>query len=218
VFSENTKMVLNIKKFDKRSRPVMTKTVLKHTPTPPLGVGFASLGAQVGVGLGVASFWRGAWYILDDNLFPDNPMYSATACLGLGTAGLAATQMGIARLASREVSARNKVKLPSYYNSLARFGSLYGVAISVVLVWRGSWMMWDVGYEHYHQGKVKATDTGHLTNSGLASHVLAIGGLLAFGRFSSVLAPPASVSILKDLALKASTWKEYSAAAKWFFR
>ena len=38
---------MGIKKFDQRSRPVMTKTVLKHTPTPPIGVGFIPLVAQV---------------------------------------------------------------------------------------------------------------------------------------------------------------------------
>jgi hypothetical protein len=151
-------------------------------------------------------------------LYPDNALYSATASLGLGTAGLALTQGLMAQFASNEVSKKNKVKLPRYYNSIARFGSLYGIAMSVVLVWRGSWMLWDVGYEKYHSNEVKATDRDHLTKSGLTSHLLACGCLLAFGRFSSVLAPPASVSILKDLALKASTWKEYSKAAKWFFR
>ena len=156
--------------------------------------------------------------MLDDHLFPDNALHSATASLGLGTAGLALTQGMIAHCASNEVSGKNKVKLPKYYNSLARFGSLYGIAMSVVLVWRGAWMMWDIGYEKIQKDEVKALEPGHLTKSGMASHLLAIGGLLAFGRFSSVLAPPASVSILKDMALKASTWKEYSKAAKWFFR
>ncbi len=209
---------MGIKKFDQRTRPIMTKTVLRHTPTPPIGVSLGPLAAQVGIGIGVASFWRGSWYILDDNLFPDNPLYSATASLGLGTAGLALTQGMIAHCASKEVSGKNKVKLPSYYNSIARFGSLYGVAMSVVLVWRGAWMMWDIGYERFHKEEAKATDPGHLTKTGLASHLLAVGGLLVAGRFSSVLAPPASIAILKDMALKASTWKEYSKAAKWFFR
>jgi len=173
---------------------------------------------KVGVGIGVASFWRGAWYVLDDNLFPNNPLHSATASLGLGTAGLAITQGMIAHEASKQVSGKTRVKLPSYYNSIARFGSLYGIAMSVVLVWRGSWMLWDIGYEKIYKDEVKALDPGHRTKGGLASHIVACAGLLAFGRFSSVLAPPASVSILKDMALKAKTWKEYSNAAKWFFR
>ena len=125
---------MGIKKFDQRTRPIITKTVLRNTPTPPIGVGLRPLAVQVGVGIGVASFWRGAWYILDDNLFPENPLYSASASLGLGTTGLALTQGLIARCASNEVSRKNKIKLPSYYNSVARFGSLYGVAMSVVLV------------------------------------------------------------------------------------
>jgi hypothetical protein len=34
--------------------------------------------------------------------------------------------------------------------------------------------------------------------SGIASHVLATVGLLAMGRFASVMAPPANVSVLRD--------------------
>jgi hypothetical protein len=34
--------------------------------------------------------------------------------------------------------------------------------------------------------------------SGIASHVLATAGLLAMGRFASVMAPPANVSVLRD--------------------
>lgn len=85
-------------------------------------------------------------------------------------------------------------------------------------------MMWDVGYEQWHKHSsrdkedAKATDPGHRTHSGLLSHFVAVGGLLAFGRFASVLAPPARVSILKDLTFKANTWREYASAAKWFFK
>ena len=37
---------------------------------------------HVAVGMGAASFWRGAWYILDDHLFPDDAAKSASASLG----------------------------------------------------------------------------------------------------------------------------------------
>lgn len=77
-------------------------------------------------------------------------------------------------------------------------------------------MGWDIAYEKI--SKQSATDKGHLTKSGAASCVLAAIGLLAYGRFSSVLAPPAKVSILEDLAFKAKTWQQYSKAAKWFFK
>ena len=76
------------------------------------------------------------WYILDDNLFPNNKLYSAVASLGLGTAGLTFIQGGIAKKAEYYAQ-REAVKLPLYYSSLARFGTLYCVATSCVLVWRG---------------------------------------------------------------------------------
>jgi hypothetical protein len=52
------------------------------------------------------------------------------------------------------------------------------------------------------------------------SHFAAAAGLLAMGRFSSVLAPPANISIMKDISFKKATrtWMDYSAAAKWFFK
>jgi len=158
-------------------------------------------------------------YILDDNLFPENALHSATASLGLGTIGLATTQGVIARKAAKDIASK-KLKLPEFYSSGARFGTLYCVATSCILVWRGAWLGWDVAYEYFYKETTgaKATDPGHLTNSGLLSHGIALTGLLAFGRFSSVLAPPARASILSDLAMKAKTWKEYSASAKWFFK
>jgi len=179
----------------------------------PLGV--TSIPTQVAIGVASASYWRGMWYILDDNLFPDNPLHSAVASLGLGSFGLAFGQGAIARKA--EYYARKEAaKLPFYYTPMARFVTLYCVATSCVLVWRGAWMGWDIAYEKI--SKESATDRGHLTKSGIGSHVLATLGLLAFGRFSSVLGPPAKVSIMKDLAFKATTWKQYSKAAKWFFK
>ena len=194
--------------------------------------------SHVGVGMGAASFWRGAWYILDDQLFPDNPNHSALSSLALGTCGMAASQ----GLVSRAMAVRN-----SYLKPVARFGALYVVAMSCVLVWRGTWVGWDCVYEHYHNVNkhhhqnshdaqrqrrdsstltttatttaassssalehspahtaVKSTDPGHLTSSGLASHGFAIVALSAAGVFASVLAPPAAVSVIKDLAVQTS--------------
>ncbi len=172
---------------------------------------------QVGIGIACASYRRGLWYILDDNLFPDNLFYSATSCLALGTLGLAGTQGYIAHQAEKDLIGKRK-NLPRYYSSLARFGSLYAVSTSCVLIWRGTWVMWDLAYEHFYNDEVKATDPKHLTKSGILSHGFAVAGLLYLGVFASVLAPPARVSVLKDCALKAKTWREYSKAAKWFFK
>jgi Fuseless len=175
--------------------------------------------------MGAASFWRGAWYVLDDQLFPENASLSAITSLSLGTAGMATSQ-GIVHKA---MSIRGVLK------PVARFGALYTIAISCVLVWRGTWVGWDCVYEHFynkyfHQHKklsssdsvmaapchqsflehspagftITATDPGHLTTSGLASHVVAIVALATCGVFASVLAPPAAVSVIKDLAIQSS--------------
>jgi hypothetical protein len=92
----------------------------------------------------------------------------------------------------------------------ARFGALYTVAASCVLIWRGTWLGWDLVYEHAHHCPVqqtgpKATDTKHALYSGAASHVSAIIALLGCGMFCSVLAPPAAACILRDASVKSAS-------------
>jgi len=204
-----------------------------------------TLATHVAVGMGAASFWRGAWYVLDDHLFPEDAVASSLSSLGLGVAGMAASQGLVARaerLAERVSSlAATKGGGSGGARSIrplalktARVGALYTVAVSCVLVWRGTWLGWDCLYEylhpptvstsskrrtdeegnhahhhhHYHHHHVattvpvKSTDPGHATNSGLLSHFVALGLLLGTGLFASVLAPPAAVSVIRDLAVK----------------
>ena len=193
---------------------------------------------HVAVGMGAASFWRGAWYVLDDQLFPDNAPLSSVTCLAVGTAGMAASQGVVARAMAVQT-----------YPRAARFGALYTIAMSCILVWRGTWVGWDCIYEHYHNhylaaqkqrkeasdgnnstiaaaasssplmatsssaalehspahAAIKSTDPWHLTMSGLSSHLFAIVALGSAGVFASVLAPPAAVSVIKDLAIQASS-------------
>ena len=213
------------------------------------------LAQHVLVGMGAASFWRGAWYILDDNLFPDDKQASALASLGLGTLGMAASQ-GLIERAERlaeklaeKTSLKSKTTLAAAENTMtrnanassrlaarpqvssntisprlllaaSRVGALYTVAISVVLVWRGTWIGWDVLYEtlhpeQYHSNHahspgdipskpaIKSTDAGHLTQSGALSHFTAVFLLLTSGLFASVLAPPAAASIIRDVSVRA---------------
>lgn len=208
---------------------------------------YKTLATHVFVGMGAASFWRGAWYILDDHLFPDNSALSAAASLGLGAAGMAASQGLVARAEqlaenlkiSQSKLIRTKVNKSTASNSnstsnsnsstrsstlhktppimqspkilqgtvaVARFGALYTVAVSCVLVWRGTWVGWDVLYEYMYlrsdPENPKSTDRGHATHSGLLSHFTAVGLLLGTGLFASVLAPPAAVSVIRDFAVK----------------
>jgi hypothetical protein len=182
------------------------------------------LATHVLVGMGSASFWRGAWYVLDDHLFPDNAEHSAAASLGLGILGMAASQGLVARA---ERLAEHITKRPCRSLTLARCGALYTVALSCVLVWRGTWIGWDCLYERLHPHvmrmgpssehplhtttdnpttdappRVSATDRHHATHSGLLSHVTALTLLLGTGLFASVLAPPAAISVLRDGAIR----------------
>ena len=166
--------------------------------------------------MGAASFWRGAWYILDDHLFPDHAASSAAASFGLGVVGMTASQGLIAKC---EDYAKGR---SIAWLKFARFGALYTIAVSCVLVWRGTWIGWDILYEALQQyqlpqGKLQdepqlqpavtscATDPGHRTKSGVASHVLAISVLVGSGLFASVLAPPAATGIIRDFAVQATS-------------
>jgi Fuseless len=167
---------------------------------------------HVGVGMGAASFWRGAWYVLDDHLFPDDKEKSALASLVLGVAGMTASQ-GL--MHACEDMARKKFASPLAVKTA------YTVAVSVVLVWRGTWVGWDCVYERLHPHNnsnnqqllmseggtvlIRSTDPGHATHSGLLSHLTALSLLLGTGLFASVLAPPAAVSVLRDWAVRTAT-------------
>ena len=193
--------------------------------TPPFAAhGFQSVMTHVGVGMGAASFWRGAWYLLDDHLYPDDAFKSAMSSWGLGVAGLFASQGLVAKCESLELQGLRNTPL-----KVARFGALYTLAMSCVLIWRGTWVGWDVVYERYHphnddtmanskvhlhpavgpaqhaierRTTVSATDPGHATTSGMLSHGVAIFGLVGTGLFASVLAPPAATGIIRDVAVK----------------
>jgi len=164
-----------------------------------------TVATHVGIGMASASFWRGAWYIMDDSLFPDSPIQSATASLSLGAVGMAATQGLVekAEALSKQGSVRRLC--------VVRFAAIYSIAMSCVLVWRGTWIGWDVVYEKITSQH--PTTPGHLSKSGVLSHGIAAIGLLGCGLFASVLAPPAAASVIRDIAVKAGQ-KSYSGPAQ----
>jgi hypothetical protein len=183
---------------------------------PFMAQGWKNIATHVGVGMGAASFWRGAWYVLDDHLFPDDPARSAAASWGLGVVGMAASQGLVQKcevLQQRGVGVFQGLPL-----KVARFGALYTIALSCVLVWRGTWLGWDVLYEYTHPKQtpcktaVKSTDPGHLSTSGMLSHVLAVTALVGTGLFASVLAPPAATSIIRDWTVRTGA-KPYNGPA-----
>jgi hypothetical protein len=76
--------------------------------------------------------------------------------------------------------------------------------------------------KHHHYNQDHDAVTHHdidrtLFYSGIASHVVATVGLLLIGRFKSVMAPPANVSVMKDIFLHGKG-KEFSRAAQSFAR
>jgi Fuseless len=172
-------------------------------------------------------------YLLDDHLFPDNAEHSALASLGLGTAGMMASQGMIGRIEQMAANHAKKMLSPAHLKVL-RFGALYSVAVSCVLVWRGTWVGWDCLYERSHAHSTRssnrtlvedgaaattaniivarATDPGHATRSGMLSHVVAVTLLLGTGLFASVLAPPAAISVIRDWTVKSGSSAAAAAA------
>lgn len=148
---------------------------------------------QIGVAAGVATFWRGAWYVMDGLVFPEDVVKSSVASFGIGVGGV----VGIQRIAAPAVLShytKNKTPIPQG----VRYALLYGMGLSCVAVWKGTWLAWDVGHEFF--GKDKATDTQIVP--GIYSHLTAVVGLVASGYLSSMLAPPAVCLLLTDEALK----------------
>jgi hypothetical protein len=231
-------------------------------------VAMANLPLQITVGVLSASYWRGAWYILDYTLFPTDRLQSGIASLVLGSGLLGFKQYTLTpayngtKLLVRMLPPPRNLSLRAHYMKTNRFVSLYGIALGCVLVWRGTWLLWDETTDrisdalveseprapvllpaqqppllspqakvvhaslredkHHHYNQVHDAVTHHdidktLFYSGIASHVLATVGLLLIGRFKSVMAPPANVSVMKDIFLHGKG-KEFSRAAQSFAR
>jgi hypothetical protein len=142
---------------------------------------------------------------MDDSLFPDSPVKSAGASLSLGFVGMAASQ-GLVEKAEALSKVGSVRRL-----CVVRFAAIYSIAMSCVLVWRGTWITWDIVYEKLTEQQ--PTTPGHLSKSGIMSHGLASIGLLGCGLFASVLAPPAAACVIRDLAVKAGH-KPYTGPAQ----
>ena len=94
-------------------------------------------------------------YILDDHLFPSNPLYSCLSSLGLGICSTWAFQPLLAKshhedpnklLAAAQPFTYNSFKTSQLFSShrITRAKTLlgiYGLALSSVLVWRGTWIV-----------------------------------------------------------------------------
>mmetsp|Transcript_12422 Transcript_12422/g.17645 ORF Transcript_12422/g.17645 Transcript_12422/m.17645 type:complete len:276 (-) Transcript_12422:461-1288(-) len=263
--------------------PPVTAAAAAATP-----FALSSIPLQLTVGALCASYWRGAWYVFDYTLFPNDRVLSASSSFALG-GGLLAMQQHIlspsyngTKFLVRLLPPPEHLSLRTYYMKMNRFVSLYGIALACVLVWRGAWLAWDeladqvsdlvvpittkeenqapsqskqqplvplekkattimattattnsqpsissasaTPQEHHqhhhhhndHQDAVSHHDIDRtLFYSGIASHVCATVGLLMIGRFKSVMAPPANVSMMKDIFLHGKG-KNFARAARSF--
>ena len=189
---------------------------------------------HVFIGVCSASFWRGAWYILDDILFPQSKELSAFASLMLGTAGMLSVQglferiekYSIQLMKCNDISWQHKwisTRSLQHIHSMLRFTTIYLLVLSVVCVWRGTWMTWDILYAKYFNDyasgsrtgiasstdanvtderpdseTINASDPGHALRSGLMSHYSAVIVLSCLGIVASVFAPPAAISVIRD--------------------
>ena len=100
---------------------------------------------NISIGFACASFWRGAWYIFDELLYPDDIVKSSLASLLLGSAGIITSQT-IPAFESTEVTKKNRTIYKRLWSIIHKSSPvrLYSLALSCVLVWRGAWVGWDV--------------------------------------------------------------------------
>ena len=125
----------------KRRRDVFASSASQASSSKvPLEQEIPLLATTTFVGIAVASFWRGAWYVLDETVFPSSELNPVMACFLGGVSGLAASQhvklmMMREHVGAATRSARKRVMLfspPTYF-----------VGLSCVLFWRGVWCLWD---------------------------------------------------------------------------
>mmetsp|Transcript_11310 Transcript_11310/g.29429 ORF Transcript_11310/g.29429 Transcript_11310/m.29429 type:complete len:222 (+) Transcript_11310:3-668(+) len=147
----------------------------------------------------VATFWRGAWYMMDA-VFPEDPLTSGLLSLGVGFTSFMIGQSLLCPLLLTTVTSAR-------YSPSARIFSMYTLGLSAILTWRGVWCINDVVSEHVSG---QAIDR-HLFWSGVISHAGAMIILVYLGRLSSVLAPPAKSALLSDTRL----WFGEAQSLKW---
>ena len=110
----------------------------------------STLPVQITTGILCASYWRGSWYILDHTLFPNNRFVSGIVSLTVGSALLGLQQYilspaynGTKTLVRLLPPPTSSISLRRRYIQTNRFIVLYGIATSCVLLWRGTWLLWD---------------------------------------------------------------------------
>jgi len=179
------------------------------------------------VGVAVASFWRGAWYVLDEVVFPADVFKSGLACFVAGVGGLATSQHA-KLLLLRELSCTTQT---SHRKRVLMFTPpTYFVALSCVLFWRGVWCLWDSASDAYFGVADGEDDSDNSTRnnnnnnsdvreengedenvalglyasdkfkSGIISHAAGVTALVSTGFLASAACPPAGLWVARDAA------------------
>ncbi|CAL6413887.1 unnamed protein product [Bathycoccus prasinos] len=160
------------------------------------------------VGIAVASFWRGAWYVLDETVFPSSELKSGMACFLGGVSGLATSQHVKLMMMREHVGAATR----SNRKRMMLFSPpTYFVGLSCVLFWRGVWCLWDSATDAYfshssssssekeEEEKVSSSYSPKL-KSGILSHAFGATALVFTGFLASAVCPPAGLWVERDAA------------------
>ena len=170
----------------------------------PVGVKFrqafslADVPLCCAVGASVASFWRGAWYMMDAAVFPDDIYASCAASLVAGFGGFASLHSLL------QLSAFH----PATLHPAARAVAVWLGSLANVFAWRGTWLAWDIACgtgpaavppPATPEERAQVEAQRRLTlQSGALSHVLSLGVLLGAGFLQATMAPPSRIGVLAD--------------------
>mgnify|MGYP002031697464 CR=1 FL=1 len=180
------------------------------------------------VGVAVASFWRGAWYVLDETVFPLDARKSGLACFAAGVCGLATSQH-VKLMMLKDMACTTKTT--NQKRVMLFSPPTYFVGLSCVLFWRGVWCLWDSATDAYFvlkDGEDSCSSSSSSSSSsgssedasgssppasfffpssyspklksGIVSHAAGATALVATGFLASAACPPAGLWVARDAA------------------
>ena len=174
------------------------------------------------VGVAVASFWRGAWYVLDETVFPLDARKSGLACFAAGVCGLATSQH-VKLMMLKDMACTTKTT--NQKRVMLFSPPTYFVGLSCVLFWRGVWCLWDSATDAYFvlkdgEDSCSSSSSGSedasgssppasfffpssyspKLKSGIVSHAAGATALVATGFLASAACPPAGLWVARDAA------------------
>ena len=116
-------------------RTLLSRSQTDDSPRQSLGVNeIPLLATTTFVGVAVASFWRGAWYVLDETVFPLDARKSGLACFAAGVCGLATSQH-VKLMMLKDMACTTKTT--NQKRVMLFSPPTYFVGLSCVLFWRG---------------------------------------------------------------------------------